>query len=126
MSIIGRLYWNSKTAAITTANINTYSVGASIDIPDPGRYIMKGVWSFNTVNSSRVTDVDLSTNGTSAASSGSALYARTRVANEGGSWVSLECIAISNITSAVTMYVKGSATVTSTAQNTEIFVMRIK
>lgn len=126
VATIGTIYVQTKSEAITTANINTYSVGASLTIPNAGRYILKGEWAFNTVNSSRVIDVDLSTNGTSSASSGSNLLARTRVACNGGAWCNLECTAFVAFTEPTTVYVKGSATVTSTAQNTVVRAIRIK
>lgn len=126
VSTIGTMYTNTKSVAITTANINTYSVGASLTISTPGRYILMGQWAFNTVSSARVIDVDLSTNGTSGASTGDALLARTRVACGTGGWSNLECVAFVNITSSTTIYVKGSSNVTSTAQNTTISAIRIK
>jgi hypothetical protein len=126
VSTIGSMYTQTKSTAITTADINTYSVGASLTIPEAGRYILKGEWSFNTVNSARVIDVDLSTNGTSSASTGDALLARTRIACGTGAWCNIECTAFVAFTAPTTIYVKGSSSVTSTAQNTVVRAIRIK
>ena len=126
VSTIGTMYTQTKSTAITTANINTYSVGASLTIPEAGRYILNGEWAFNAVSSARVIDVDLSTDGTSSASTGNVLLARTRVSCGAGAWCNLECTAFVAITEPTTIYVKGSSNVTSTAQNTVVRAIRIK
>lgn len=121
-SPVGTLLSATSSVAITTANINTYSIGPSLTL-DPGSYIVRGVWAFNSVSGARVTDVDLATdNSTSATASP---LSRVRVSNANGAWVRLEAVAPLSITSQTTVYVKGSATVTSTAQACVINAIRI-
>ena len=123
LDAIGTTYSDSRTAAITTAGINTYAEGARITLPANGVYVVCGYWAFNSVSSARVVDLDITdTSGTAAASSP---FARQRVACNVGNWVRLEASAIVTPTTDTTVYVKGSATVTSTAQRVGIRAVRI-
>lgn len=122
---LGTIYTANKSVAITTANINTYAVGASVSLP-AGTYIIRGFWQFNSVSAARVTDLDITTDGNTTATTDSGLLARQRVHHGGGSWARLETTAIQKFDTATTVYVKGSASVTSTAQNTQIIAIRIK
>ena len=120
---VGKLYSASASKAITTANIDTYTVGPSLTLP-AGTYVIKGHWSFNYISSgTRAVDVDLSTDGTSG---GTGVFARQRVVCGGTNWCRLETTAIMSWDTEKTIYVKGSATATSTAQDVGIRAIRIK
>lgn len=124
LSNIGKVFSSSRSVAITVANINTYAEGASLTLPK-GTYIVHGSFTFNSATGARVTDIDICNVGGSTAASGTGLYARQRVAQGAGNWVRLETSCIVVLTAQSPVYVKGSATLTSTAQASEITAVRI-
>lgn len=124
LSNIGKVYNSSRNVGITVANINTYAEGASLTLP-AGTYIVYGSFTFNSATGARVTDIDICGIGGSTAASGSGLYARQRVAQGSGAWARLETSCILVLTAQSPVYVKGSATLTSTAQVSEITAVRI-
>ena len=124
INAVGTVYSSSRSVAITVANINTYAEGASLTLP-AGTYIVYGSFTFNSVTGARITDIDICNVGGTTAASGSELYARQRVAQGAGNWVRLETSCIVVLTAQSPVYVKGSATLTSTAQASEIRAVRI-
>lgn len=122
-SPVGTMQSNSASVAITTTNINTYAVGPGITL-SPGSWIIRGIWQYNSVSSARVIDIDLATDNSTAAST-TTLLARQRVSNATGVWARLEVISLVTPTADTPVYVKGSSTVTSTAQACYIYAMRI-
>lgn len=124
-SPVGDLQSASANVAITTANINTYSIGPSLTLT-PGTYIVRGVAQFNSTSSPtspRITDIDLTTD--NSTSSTASPLSRVRVCHGTGYWARLEATAPVVITSNTTVYVKISASVTSTAQACVINALRI-
>lgn len=122
-SPVGTMLSNSASVAITTANINTYAVGPGITL-SPGSWIIRGIWQYNSATGARVIDIDLATDNSTAAST-TTLIARQRVSNATGAWARLEVISLVTPTADTPVYVKGSATLTSTAQACYIYAMRI-
>lgn len=122
-SPVGTMLSNSASVAITTANINTYAVGPGITL-SPGSWIIRGMWQYNSATGARVIDVDLATDNSTSAST-TTLIGRQRVSNANGAWARLEVISLATPTTDTSVYVKGSATLTSTAQACYIYAMRI-
>lgn len=124
-SPIGNTLSASGSYAITTANINTYVQGPSLPLT-AGVWVVTGRWQFSTLTSAstaRLVDIDITdVAGTTASSSP---FARERVVNVNGSWCALTATAILNLTADKTVYVKGSASQTSTAQTCYISAVRI-
>ena len=125
LSITGTTYINSLgNLSITATNINTYTQGASVTLP-AGTYVIKGSFSFNSVSgaTNRVVDTDLST--VAGSDADMAPLGRARTVNSAGNWVRLEAVAIATFSSQTTVYVKGSATYTSTGSSSDIRAIRI-
>ena len=122
-SNVGAVYSNTADAAISSTNIDTYAVGASVTVP-AGVYVITAYWTFQSVSGARICDIDISTTGGTTATG---YIARQRVSNATGNWSRLNVTTIESFASETTLYVKGSSTVAYTsAAPTRIMAVRIK
>lgn len=122
-SNVGAVYSNAADAAISSTNIDTYTVGASVTVP-AGVYVITAYWTFQSVSGARICDIDISTDsGTTA----TGYIARQRVSNATGNWSRLNVTTIGSFASQTTLYVKGSSNVAYTsAAPTRIMAVRIR
>lgn len=116
---LGNIYSATKSASITTANIDSHVEGATITL-GIGKYIIFGQWAFNSASGARVTKCRLYNKTTATDMS------QTRVAQGAGNYCVLQAIAFANITTNNTVIaVTGAATVTSGSAGTSILAIKI-
>lgn len=116
---LGNIYSATKSASITTANIDSHVEGATITL-GIGKYIIFGQWAFNSTTGARVTKCRLYNKTTATDMS------QTRVAQGAGNYCVLQAIAFANITTNNTVIaVTGASTVTSGSAGTSIFAIKI-
>lgn len=114
-------YQNSGSYAITTAGIDTYTNGPRITIP-AGSYMFVGAWTFNSASASGDRNMQV---GFRSGASGTLWGERVRIRQSSGNFAVLNVSALRVFTSETTVYLAGSASMTSGAGDTWITAVRL-
>ena len=116
---IGQVYSDSRTARIQTAGINTMTNGARVPLP-AGTYVISAAWAFPATGGSGAKSLQASI-GTSSAN-----WVSQRIVVPQDNWQSFNVSHIVTLTTATTVYVRGSSDKTySTYESTSIIAVRI-
>lgn len=114
-------YQNNGEYAITTAGIDTLHNGPRITIP-AGRYIFVGQWTFNSASASGDRNMQV---GFRSGASGSLWGERVRIRQSSGNFNALNVSALREFTSETTVYLAGSASITSGKAGCYITAVRL-
>lgn len=115
------VYQNNGEYAITTAGIDTLHNGPRVTIP-AGYYIFVGQWTFNSASASGDRNMQV---GFRSGSSGSLWGERVRIRQSSGNFNALNVSALRRFTSETTVYLAGSASITSGKAACYITVVRL-
>lgn len=114
-------YQNSGSYAITTAGIDTYTNGPRITIP-AGSYMFVGAWTFNSASASGDRNMQV---GFRSGASGTLWGERVRIRQSSGNFAVLNVSALRTFSSQTTVYLAGSASITSGAGDAWITAVRL-
>lgn len=114
-------YQNNGEYAITTAGIDTLHNGPRITIP-AGSYIFVGQWTFNSASASGDRNMQV---GFRSGASGSLWGERVRIRQSSGNFNALNVSALRTFTSETTVYLAGSASITSGKAGCYITAVRL-
>lgn len=114
-------YQNSGSYSITTAGIDTYTNGPRITIP-AGSYMFVGTWTFNSASASGDRNMQV---GFRSGPSGTLWGERVRIRQSSGNFAVLNVSALRVFTSQTTVYLAGSASITSGAGDAWITAVRL-
>lgn len=114
-------YQNNGEYAITTAGIDTLHNGPRITIP-AGYYMFVGQWTFNSASASGDRNMQV---GFRSGASGSLWGERVRIRQSSGNFNALNVSALREFTSETTVYLAGSASITSGKAGCYITAVRL-
>lgn len=114
-------YQNYGEYAITTAGIDTLHNGPRVTIP-AGYYMFVGQWTFNSASASGDRNMQV---GFRSGASGSLWGERVRIRQSSGNFNALNVSALREFTSETTVYLAGSASITSGKAGCYITAVRL-